>query len=156
MLDVHLTRPLVAGEHGQGDELTAVFLGPGVGVVEQERADAVALVCLGHRDVGDVAVVAVGEEVLRFLQVDEADRLAILVLGDEDVAVGRLLVEMPDQVGFDALEAVGFRAAVWQREIDETMEQAKDELVIVAFGETDQERGIAHRVGHRCGGETGR
>ena len=97
-------------------------------------ADAGALVTLGHGDVRDVAIIAVCEEVLGLLQVDEAHRLPLVVLCNEDVAVRRLLVEMLDQVGLDALQAIGARAPVGQLEVDETGNQAEDELVVVALG----------------------
>jgi len=124
-------------------------------VVEKELARAGAFVCFGDRDVRDVAVVPMGEEVFRLLQVHETHRLAVFVLRDEDVAVGRLLVEVLHQVGFDALQAVGARAPVGKREVDEAVEQTQDEFVVVALGETDQKCGIAHRKGHRLGRRSG-
>src|SRR6201989_1205287 len=38
VFDVHVAGALVAREDREGDELAAVFLGPGIGVVEQELA----------------------------------------------------------------------------------------------------------------------
>ncbi len=74
---------------------------------------------------------------------DEADPLAVGVLGDEQIAVRRLVFQVPQQVPADAIDAFVPAAPRWQGEVHETRHQREHEIVIV-FGQANQQGRVSH------------
>ena len=90
-----------------------------------------------------MAVLCAAEEILDRLQVDEADPLAVVVLGDEDMRSGRLHREIPGQVEADVVGAFPASSPGRQLEaLDEAVDQAEDEVVVVGVGEADVDIGF--------------
>jgi hypothetical protein len=146
---VQRARAFVAGKYRQRHQLTMMFARPVLGMHQQRLAHAIAFVLRQHRQIGDMAVAASGEEIRGALQMDEAHPFAIRVLGHEQVAVRWLILKMPQQILADAFDAF-VPASPWrQGEIHKTGYQREDEIVIV-FGQTNQQGRVSH--GESTGG----
>lgn len=136
---------LVAWEHGERDKVALMIPRPCLGMGKQCFAYALAFVARHDGEVGDMAVGASGKVILRFLQMDETYPFAVIILGDEDEAVGRLFVQMAGEVFADALNAFVPFAPGWQVEINKAWDKTEDEIIVI-LGESDQKMAVAHAL----------
>src|SRR6185312_15676401 len=100
----------------------------------------------------NMAIALPGEEIHRALQVDEPGPLAVGVFGHEQIAVGRLVLQVPRQVAPDSADAFIPAAPRRQREIHEAERLPKDEIAVFLFGQADQQAGVGHGVIKQRGG----
>ncbi len=140
---VELSRPRIAREHGEAEPAAAVVARPAFGVGEQAGADAVAVVARRDGEVGDVAVRQAREEIDVGVQVQEADALAVVVLGHEHVGAGRLLAQVAREVAADTFLVLAASSQLRHLEaVDEAVDEAEDERVVIDVGESDVEVGL--------------
>ena len=95
----------IARKDGELQVAILVFAGPSLGVGEQRAADAFAIVLLVDRQIRNMAVLAVAEEILDGLQMNEADALTVVIFRDEDMRARRLLGQVAGDIELNMLGA---------------------------------------------------
>jgi len=118
---------------------------PRFGMCKQGFTDTETLLRRRDGKIGDMAVAAPGEKIRGALQVHETDSLAIGILGDKQIAVRWLILQMFQQIVANAFNAFVPSPPRRQRKIRKARHKCKNEIVVV-FSETDQQSGLGHQA----------